>query len=132
MHKLDSMPSVRQIVCFYRQMLATKICIRELKDNDLIGANQKEREEEERRKLENEKNASGAYAPPDPDQLQEDGNESGLPWGSMPIGYMMSSSNEAKKSSSSQQGAAGNADTSVDREKGENRESSTKGSGSGK
>jgi hypothetical protein len=97
--------------------------------NQLIGAAQKEKEEEQRVNQENEKNASAAYVPPDSYQLQDDGNESGLPWGSMPIGYMISGQNETKKSSSSNQGAAGTTDALADKEK---EESSTKASGKDK
>jgi hypothetical protein len=91
--------------------------------NELIGKEEKRKQEEERVKHENEKNASGAYVPPDLNQLSEDGHESGLPWGSWNFGYMMSTGNETKMSSSSQQGAVGNTDKTADKEK---EESSTK------
>jgi hypothetical protein len=91
------------------------------------GANQREREEEEKRNQQNQELASSSYQPPDVDQVQDSGNESGLPWGGISLSYMLNSSVEARVSSSSpQEATTATADSSIDKDKSH---SSTKESG---
>jgi hypothetical protein len=62
----------------------------------ILGAKQKEQEEREKREAANQERAGSAYTSPDPEQLQDKSNLSGLPWGGIPLSYMMQSGQQTK------------------------------------
>jgi hypothetical protein len=77
--------------------------LRRLIANLVIGAKQKEQEEREKREAANQERAGSAYTSPGPEQLQDNSNLSGLPWGGVSLSYMMQSGQQGKSSDSTTQ-----------------------------